>query len=98
MESWLPTSPLTQLTLGEHCSVQEAVSAFKILLKNSRLGANAEMGEREVSREPGVEALEGMHTQASLALGIGPKGSHHFVTRVELQAFQGVCLEEGVWL
>ena len=56
------------------------------------------MGEHGVSREPRVEALEGMHTQASLALGIGPKGSHHFVTRVELQACQGVCLEEGVWL
>ena len=45
-----------------------------------------------------METLDGMHTQASLALGISPKGSHHFVARVELQACQGVCLEEGVWL
>lgn len=34
MESWLPTSPLTQLTLGEPFPVQEAVSAFKTLCES----------------------------------------------------------------
>ena len=55
-------------------------------------------GERGVSGEPEVEALEGVHTQAGPSLGTGPKSSHHFVNRVELQACRGVGLEEGVWL
>lgn len=34
MESWLPTSPLTQLILGEPFPVREAVSAFKTLYES----------------------------------------------------------------
>lgn len=35
---------------------------------------------------------------AGPALGICPKGSHHFLNRVELQDCHRVSLEEGVWL
>ena len=91
MESWLPTSPPTQLTVGEHCPVQEAVSAFKILLKRVGLQARwpvLRWGSMGCQESPGWRHWR----------GCTPKGSHHFVTRVELQACQRVCLEEGVWL